>query len=119
MRQAEKLRYGLPVLIFIFLCAQSYYIVGKANFWKSVSEQTRKSYLSAGNDNLLPLAECFSDAHSGFSDDTSSTLFFSASAVLILLKTPEIYERSLFFTSQSLASITKYHRSVIAIQTVK
>jgi hypothetical protein len=119
MRQAEKLRSVLIALTFIFLCGQVYSITAKANFWKSISEQTRESYLTNGTIRPLALPECFSDAHSGFPDDTSSTVFIPVFIPRAVIRIPENYERYSFFSSPGCTCITKYHRSVIAIQTVR
>lgn len=119
MRRTEKQRSILIALVFIFLCAQAYSIVVKAHSWKSASEQARESYLSDGNDRPLSLPEYISDTHAGLSDDTSSTVFLSASVPHTLIRIPETYEKFFFDIPPEQTVITKYRRSVIAIQTVK
>jgi hypothetical protein len=119
MRQAEKLRSGLIALILIFLYGQVYSTVVKADFWKSFSGEKRGSCLSDGSSRLTALPECFSDAHSGLSDDSSSTVFIPAFVPRTIIKIPETFEKIIFYISPGLSCITKYRRSVIAIQTVK
>lgn len=119
MRRTEKLRSVFIALTFIFLCGQIYSIVVKADFWKSVSEQTRESVLSDGSERPSVLSECISDGNAGISDDTGSTVFIPSLVQHIPVNLPQKYELVSISFFPELTVITKYLRSIIAIQTVK
>lgn len=111
-----------PVIIafiFIFLCVQIHSIVIKANFWKTFSYQTQDSVLSDGMDDPPLIPACIADTHSGFSSDAASEMdmsfFFPVSAIRMLLP----FEKLSVDLPYSVSVLTKYIKSIIAIQTVK
>jgi hypothetical protein len=118
MFKAEKKRLMFVAIIFTFLCVQTAFVSQRMNIWRELSPHC-ESIVSEGADDAFSASACIADNHSGFSADSFSTDILICFISDGILRRASQFREFFSCVSAGNAVLTRYLRSVIAIQTLK
>ena len=118
MFKAGKKRLSVVAFIFTFLCVQTAFVSQRMNIWRELSP-CGESIFSDGADDVFSDSACLADNHSGFSADSFSTDILICFIPDGILRRASQFRGLLSCICAGNAVLTRYLRSVIAIQTLK